>query len=231
MFELRQMEHTCNFCKKVFSKESSLISHVCTYKQRWLQKDEKPIKAAQLAWEQFYKRANPGSKKKVGYEEFMKSKYYNHFVKFGYFLNREEVLQPEKFLDFLIKNCVKLQDWTKESTYESFIKEYLNREDPVNAVIRSFKFINAWAESNAEAPEKFFENVSTNLAVQALRSGTVSPWIIFCSTNGTKLIRRFDAAQFKLLGDFFNEAAWKIRIKRHAKDVEEISSILKEASL
>ena len=101
----------CEYCKKSYSKESTLIVHMCEPKRRWLQKDEKRVKLGLYAFQRFYK-LSAGNKTEKTYAEFAKSTFYKAFVKFGSFVNNVKPLYPEKYVDYVVTSGVKLdQHW------------------------------------------------------------------------------------------------------------------------
>ena len=77
--------YKCEYCNTSYSKESTLLVHVCEKKRRALQRDEKRVQTGFYAFNQFYKLGTGAMKDKT-YEDFCKSPYYNAFVKFGSFV-------------------------------------------------------------------------------------------------------------------------------------------------
>ena len=48
-------KYVCEYCKKGYSKESTLLVHMCEPKRRWLQKDEKSVQLGFYTFQRFYK--------------------------------------------------------------------------------------------------------------------------------------------------------------------------------
>ena len=67
---------------------------MCEPKRRYLQKDEKWVVNAFMVFQRFYQIHQNNSKAKT-YEEFVKSAYYNAFVKFGRYIMHVNPLYPE----------------------------------------------------------------------------------------------------------------------------------------
>jgi hypothetical protein len=76
----------CEYCGKGYTREKTLLAHMCEKKRRHLQKDEKRVRFGHYAFQRFYK-LSAGAKKEKTYEDFCNSQYYNAFVKFGSFIN------------------------------------------------------------------------------------------------------------------------------------------------
>ena len=83
--ETVKQKHRCEFCNGEFVRESTLMTHMCESKRRWMNKDLQGNRIAFQAWNEFYKK-NTTNKKKKTYEDFIKSAYYTAFVKFGNYL-------------------------------------------------------------------------------------------------------------------------------------------------
>ena len=74
--------YKCRYCEKEFRKESSLAVHLCEPKRRWQQEKEVGVQLGLKAYLRFYE-ITQGSAKLKSYEDFVKSPYYNAFVKWG----------------------------------------------------------------------------------------------------------------------------------------------------
>jgi hypothetical protein len=59
----------CEFCAGEYIRESTLLTHICESKRRWLNKDLQGNRIAYQAFIQFYKK-NSSNKKQKTYEEF-----------------------------------------------------------------------------------------------------------------------------------------------------------------
>lgn len=221
----------CSFCNKTFVRESSLINHCCIKKQRWLDKDQKDSVLAYYAWERFYSLTKASSKKNLSVLDFINSRYYNDFLKLAAFVHRYNIIHPKEYIDFLIKNSIRLNLWYTEASYEKFIKYFVSKEDPYSGVERSVRFIEKWADQKDKNIEDFFKDVNTNIAVNALRSGKISPWLIYISDNSNNLLDRLDDSQIKLIQDVINPVVWKIKLSKFKSEVRELKKILESAGL
>ena len=96
--------YQCKFCSKSYVKESTLASHLCEPKRRYQQRNEKGVILAFQAYRKFFKFTQ--GKENKTYEEFSKGPYYAAFVKFGRHLNSIDAVNPERFIEWVIKN-----DW------------------------------------------------------------------------------------------------------------------------
>ena len=95
-----EQKYICQYCNHSFTKEKTLVVHVCEQKRRALAKNEKHVLIGYETYNQFYK-LNQNSKGNKSYEDFARSPYYNAFVKFGSFVSNVNPLYPDKFINYI----------------------------------------------------------------------------------------------------------------------------------
>src|SRR5208282_3176264 len=122
-------------------------------------------------------------KKQTTVKDFIESKLYNDFVRFGKWINEGSILKPEKYMDYLITGKFKIKDWTKESVYHTYLRSILLKESPSAGLQRSIEWIQNWSKENNIPIEQFLETVSTFRLVDVIRSGRISPWLILISNR------------------------------------------------
>ena len=94
-------ENKCKWCDKTFMSERTLAAHMCVRKRRWADKDLTHTRLGYRVFQMFYELNTVASKPK-SQEDFVRSQYYEGFVKFGRSCIRNEYLEPEKFAEWLI---------------------------------------------------------------------------------------------------------------------------------
>jgi hypothetical protein len=223
------VEYTCEFCKKAFKQERTLVAHVCDKKLRWLHKDERYSRMGLHAYQKFYE-LSMHSKKAKSFEEFMHSKYYASFIKFGRHLLHINALQPEGFVEFLIKAQVKIEDWTQDWAYETWVRELSKRESPEAAVTRSIQLMEQWARENEEPWQDFFRKVAPAKATTLIRTGRLSPWLLYAGA-GDELFDRMSDEQLELVKEWINPVYWQMKIRENKDEVDFIKGILQEAGV
>lgn len=223
-------EYKCEFCNKEFIRENSLLNHTCIIKMRWLEKDNRNVVIGFMSYKRFYQLTNT-HKKSINYKDFIKSKFYNDFIKFGLWLNDSFIINPQQYIDYVIKNNVKLKDWTKESIYNDYIKELLFKEKPLDAITRSIEWIQKWSSENNIEIKDFFNKLGNNRLVDSIRNGRLSPWIIFISKNSNDLLTNLDQSQYKLLGNLLDKNLWQLKIHKYQKEFEECKEIVRNLEL
>ena len=211
-------------------KESTLMAHMCEPKRRWLQKDEKRVQVGFYAFQRFYK-LSAGHKKDKTYEDFVKSSFYNAFVKFGSFVNNVRPLYPDKYIDYVVTSNVKLDHWCREEMYERYAIELIRKEGVETALERSIKTMVEWAKDNNSVYNHYFLYASTNRITWDIKDGKISPWLVLNCSNGKKVLSNFNDEQLSMLNAVLDPSHWALRFKRQPKDVELVNSIVKEAKL
>jgi hypothetical protein len=211
-------------------REKTLAAHMCEKKRRWLQKDERRVRYGLYAFQRFYK-LSAGTKKEKTYEDFVNSSYYNAFVKFGSFISNVKPLYPEKYIDYVVTSGVKLDHWAKDSLYETYVLEFILKEDVHTALERSVQSMIEWSEDKSAPWNHYFMYVSTNRAVWDIKDGKVSPWLILNCKTGKELLSKFNDEQLNMVYHVINPEHWALRFKRLPNDVQLVKDIAKESNL
>jgi hypothetical protein len=223
--------YVCEYCKTGYTKETTLVVHMCEKKRRALQKDEKRVRYGYYAFGRFYK-LSAGNKKEKTYEDFCSSPYYNAFVKFGSFVSNVKPLYPEKYIDHVVTSGVKLDHWCKDEMYEQYAVNLILKEDVTTALERSINTMSEWASEQESAPwNHYFRYVSTNRAVWHIKDGKISPWLILNCKSGKDMLSKFNDEQLAMVYHVINPEHWALRFKRLSNDVQLVKDIAKESNL
>ena len=220
----------CPYCGKEFTRERTLQVHMCEPKRRHLQRNEKWVQNAFMVFQRFYQIHQHNSKPKT-YDEFVKSSYYNAFVKFGRFIMHINPLYPEKYIDFVLRSKIKLDHWAREELYEKYALELILKESVETAVERSIKTMMEWGDDKEARWEDYFNYVSLNRATQDIKDGKVSPWLILNSRTGKEMLSKFNDEQLQIVYPIMDPSHWSLRFKRLPADVEMVKEVTKEAKL
>ena len=131
------MSLDCKWCGKSFMSERTLAAHMCVKKRRWADREMSHIRLAHRAFQMFYE-INTTAKNPKTMEEFIKSQYYEAFVKYGRACQVNEWLEPERYTEHLIRTGVKLKQWSTDKQYDKYLKEYVRK----NLVLKHWKELN-----------------------------------------------------------------------------------------
>ena len=225
-----ESDTTCKWCEKEFRNERTLSAHMCPKKRRWADREMTHVRLGFRVFQMFYELNTAASKTK-SMEDFIRSQYYEGFVKFGRSCVRNEYLEPEKFAEWLIKNGKKLADWGKDSLYDEFLLEYVKKETGLRALERSILYLSEWSEDNNCDWQEYFKVVSTPRAVHDIRSAKISPWLIYLSSSGAELLTRFSSEQVKMIDDIINAKFWVKVFANNAEEVETVRAACEAAGI
>ena len=166
--------YICEYCKKNFQRESTLLAHSCEKKRRWQSKDNQDVLVGFASFDLFY-RIEMQSKPKE-YKDFADSQYYTAFVKFGAYCINTQVIDQEQFTRWLIKNKAKLKDWPTDKMYLLFVQDHVKRESVERALERFVEHAMA-----TEYFETFWETANGYLIADWVEMGKISPWLLISS--------------------------------------------------
>jgi|TARA_R110000868_G_scaffold286303_1_gene546730 hypothetical protein len=220
-----ETKYGCEFCKREFLRESTVLKHLCEYKQRWITKDLHGNRIGFQSWVQFYTK-NTSSKKKRTYEDFIKSAYYTAFVKFGTYCVDVNVINVSRFVDWLLKNQIKIDTWCQDTIYTKFLIEYLRIEDPLDAIARSVQTTIDLSEPERLLSKDYLRYGNSNKICYAITTGKISPWMLYHSDSGTKFLDKLDQTQVKIVIDYINPELWAIKFKREPENVQQVKELL-----
>ena len=200
----------CTYCSKEFTRERTLQVHMCEPKRRYLQKGEKWVQNGFMVFQRFYQIHQNNMKEKT-YDDFCKSSYYNAFVKFGRFMMHINPLYPEKYIDYVILSKIKLDHWSRDDLYESYLIDTLKVEPVEAALRRSIATMMDWAEEQHAQWSDYFRLVNTNRAVQHIQQGKISPWLLLGCNAGKKMLKSFTDEQLQMTARFINPEYWNAK--------------------
>ena len=223
--------YRCEYCNTSYSKEKTLFAHMCEKKRRVLQQNEKRVQLGFYAFNQFYKLSTKCLKGKT-YADFMRSPYYNAFVKFGSYISNVQPLYTEKYIDYIVTSGIKLEHWCKDELYETYALNLIKKEHVTTALERTVLTMTDWAEKNPPAIwNHYFNLVSLSRAVYDIKDGKISPWIILNSQTGREMLNKFNTEQLEMVYHIMNPEYWTIKFKRQPQDIALVKEIVQKSNL
>ena len=225
-----KQDFLCKFCGTKFHKEKTMITHLCVKKQRYADTETAGARFGLRVFQRFYD-LTMNSKKTKTVQEFIESQYYIDFVKFGNHLALLKPLYIDKYIDFVILNGVKLADWTKEFVYECYIEDLIKKEPAESATERTITNIIEWASKNNCEFNEFFSSIPPNEAAYLIKVGKISPWVLYLSATGGKLLSRLSEEHGKIIGPMIEPSVWMRKFKKLPNDVDYIRNLLEQAEL
>jgi hypothetical protein len=115
--------------------------------------------------------------------------------------------------------------------YEQYIKEFAVRESVERAVERTVLSMKGWGESNSMPWNVFFEKVSKSRCIHMIRSGQISPWLLYNSKSGISFLQSLNQQETLMIEDYIDPSAWASRFKKSQDDVNFVHEIVKKANI
>jgi hypothetical protein len=227
--ETVEVKHSCEFCKREFVRERTLLSHICEQKQRWQNRDQLGNRLGFQSWLQFYTKNSMSKTKNKTYEEFIKNAYYIAFVKFGNYCAEVNVINVSRYVDWLLKNNIKIDGWNSDVTYTRFLIEYLRHEDAFDAIHRSVETCIRLAEADKIQPHDILRYGNANRICLNITTGKISPWMLYCSDSGVKFLDTLNSDHVKIISDYINPEQWALKFHREPELKQQIRDTLRIA--
>jgi phage antirepressor YoqD-like protein len=222
----------CKFCNREFKSVKTLGAHMCEQKRRHTAQNEKHVQLGFRAFQRFHELNSTAIKpKQKSFDDFRTSQFYLGFIKFGRFAKDVNCLQHEIFVDWLVKHNLKLDDWAKDGAYELFVREYTINESANEALERSIKFMHRWGEREKKNWTTFFKDVGPNIFTYWVRTGRLSPWVVFNCEAGQSALNRLSDEQIGLVADALDPNFWYKKFQNNQDEVTFVRTILTEAGL
>lgn len=225
-----EQKFECKFCGTKFHRENTLSTHMCVKKQRHLDINTAGFRYGFRTFQRYYTLMMKAKKLKTQ-DEFIDSSYYIDFVKFGNHIDSLKPVHIENYIDFVILSGLKMTKWTTDPVYDLYVENLTKTEPPHSAVERTISFIIDWCDKNSVHFEKFFSSISSNEAAYRIKTGRISPWVLYLSTTGEDLMSRFNDDHAKMIAQIIDPGYWERTFKSKADDVDEIKGILSQAGL
>jgi hypothetical protein len=222
--------YVCQYCGTGYTKEATLVVHMCEQKRRHLAKTEKHVLLGYQTYIRFFELTQKAKHQKT-YEEFAKSSYYNAFVKFGSFLSNVNPLYPDRYIDYIVTSGIKLDHWCREDYYYDYVLNFIKKEPAEVALQRSIDTMIAWAEENNSQWNHYFKFVNSNRAVYHIKDGKISPWLVLNSKTGRKMLSQLNEEQLALVAATLDVEFWQRKFKTQKEDVEFVKSVAESGNL
>jgi hypothetical protein len=230
MLKVNKKPFVCQYCGHGYTKESTLITHICEQKRRHLAKDEKHVVLGYATFVRFFQLTQNAKSTKT-YDEFAKSPYYNAFVKFGSYVSNVNPLYPDQYIDWVVKSGFKLDHWCRDELYEKYVLDLIYTEPVEVALQRTIKHMEAWAKEHNSQWNHYFKYVSTSRAVFDIKDGKITPWLILNSPTGKALLSNLDDHQLSSVEAVIDPSKWVKKFKKQTDDLSLVKTVIKEGDL
>lgn len=225
--------YKCKYCDKEFRRESTLAAHLCENKRRWQQEKETGVQFGYQAYLRFFELTQ-GSAKLKTYQDFVASPYYTAFVKFGRHMVAIRAVNPRAFIDWVIKQNKKLDNWCREDVYVEYLHVYMRKEAVQDALERALLEMQRYADEHGEFRNGFsdyFRFGNSNKICHHIANGRISAWVVYNCISGVEFLETLNEEQMAMIMPWIDYDFWSRRFQDYLADTEWIKGILKEAGL
>ena len=222
------MKFECQYCKKSFAKETTLMVHVCEQKKRFQSQSEIGIQIALRAYQKFYEMSQ-GSGKHKSFDDFARSPYYRAFAKFGQYCVSIRAINVPQFTVWLLKNNKKIDYWCSDKVYGEFLEQYLRIESPLDALYRSVEYGSRWADETDNPSNGYLRYGNDNALCYAVTTGRISAWVLYNSESGQEFLGRIGPDQVSMIWTFIDADFWNQKFRDYPEDTAYVKDILKQA--
>jgi hypothetical protein len=88
-----------------------------------------------------------------------------------------------------------------------------------------------WGEQNHMPWNAFFQKISKPRGIHMIRSGKISPWVLYNSKSGLKFLESLTAQETVMIEDYICPTSWTKRFNQSPTDVEFVHDIMKKANI
>jgi len=225
------MTFKCKYCSKDFARENTLMSHMCEQKRRMICKDDKQNRIAYQSWLIFRRISIANVKTDKPYSDFATNTYFIGFMKLSKYMIDLNMSDTEDFVRYLIKNSIKMRDWTKTFVLDEYVKQKLRTETADRAIERTILHIQEWSESVNKDWREYFKTVPPAQFVHDFKLGRLSPWCLFATDQGSRLVDRLEPGQVEDLVKFVEPQSWRARMLRDPAERDWVQKVFNEAEI
>jgi hypothetical protein len=185
------------------------------------------------AYLRFYE-VTQGSARLKSYADFVSSPYYNAFVKHGRYCQSIRCINFANFLDWLLRNNKKIDNWCSDKLYEEWMHDYLRREAVQDALERALKEMQDYADDHPDLKNGFsdyFRYGNSNRVVHHITTGRISPWIVYNCASGVDFLGNLSEEQVAMVMPWIDPDHWQRKFTDYLADTEWVKDILIKADL
>jgi hypothetical protein len=211
----------CEFCKKKFKTG---YHHICPKKQRWTERDTQHAKLALTLYNK-WRFENTAARSEISFREFIDCTYYTAFVGFAYYVLDARIFSPDRYMKWLTKNNIKIDDWRKDSVYSRYLAEESKKETAERAVERFVIYAEKWSETTGYHWSDYWHRTSDSRIFHDIQLGKISPWIFLGNEKAVSRIVSMSDDYLDKISNSIDLTYWKKKINQSSEDIAWLNSL------
>ena len=225
--------HVCELCNAKYKTETGLIKHKCQSKLRLEEYKRAEGRIGFIAYQQFYQRVlvKTNNQKQKTLIDYINSSYYKGFYKFGKYVVGLNIPYYHEYVDFLISYNIPLEKWTHDAIYDTYVLTQTKKEDSERAVEKTLYTMNNWSKRTGEPWNEYFLKEDKYKIINGIRTGKVSPWVIYNSKSGKKFMQTLDVTDLNSIFKLIDPKYWGLKFSRHERDKNAVEDVLLACNL
>jgi len=218
----------CEFCQRLFRRESTLLAHLCEPKRRFRERDETGVRLGLEAYRRFYE-ITQGSAQRRDWRDFSTSSYYRAFVKFGRYCQEIRAVNFSALVDSLIRENVPLDHWCRDSVYERYLLQHVRREAMVDALARAMSAAQDWHERTRNPASDYLRFGNANVICHDITRARVTAWTIYNCDSGREFLAQLTQDHVAMIWPWIDSDQWQRRFQDFPADQALAQEVLRQA--
>lgn len=223
--------YKCSYCGKRYKREDAFINHKC---KQMIREEELRTPLGQAAWRLYQNWMRFQHKRVPDDRTFLKSKYYNSFMKFVEFVRQTDLPTPEKFIKLMIQENYPPTMWLIDEVYVNYL-EYLDKtRTPSDHATITFQTLSKASDDFDCDISQIFEEIPSSQVIELIKQRKLSPFVLLASKKFNQFIVKTSTEnkeQYIILTHLIRVNHWKKYVERHKKSFGQIKRYVAEMDL
>jgi len=209
--------YDCKFCGAKFVTEIRYVNHKCKQMKR---DEEFRLPIGQAAWG-FYEKWMKAYRRMVpGPDSFLKSKYYQSFIRFATHVKKLNLPDPDAFITLMKEKDISPTIWTNDQVYAIYLEFLDRRATPLSQARITINTLFNIADAAECEVSEIFDIIQPNELIVLLRERRLSPWLLLFSKKfKTLLIHKASDEQRIIMESIIRPRYWTEKFKKCPNDV------------
>lgn len=220
--------HQCSFCKKTFKRQESFSNHYCNARRKH---DELGTVLGQIGFHLYERWVLIRHSRKVNYEDFKASRFFNAFIKFAkYYKCINGFSDLDEFLKVMISKDFLPSSWLTDKVMAYYVIS-IEKNDPMIKIENTCNYILKICEAYDCDSSEFFNYLEFYVLLDFIKMHKLSPWVLLNSKNFFKWLGLLSDEQQYIIDSFIDSYQWKAYFNKSPAAVKFAKACCKELDI